>query len=227
MTREKLALKGIDENDIGFVSEQPIAVVVYSFNNSKETMQARLRSMQTFRLIHAHELDVHTLTDEQLGKLPFYAYNAETDTTIRSSSALNKKDSKLTPEAKREKIECILALQDNAAMWPVENPEAWQEDVQHLLCDYGPIDFTIRYVSQVYSQTQYKRFFAACANPEMYFQFSGVISFWISAIQPLHVRDIEGLSLMPTEQHPARTLQLDVDGTRDWGPRIQYKSRED
>ena len=105
-------------------------------------------------------------------------------------------------------MEAIEALSNNAAMWDYENPEAFQEDVNNLVCPYGPVDFLAKHATRVWEQSQPKRMFQQCANPGAYWQFSGVLSAWITQIQPINFKDYGDNRLKESNLVPELQLQL-------------------
>ena len=76
-------------------------------------------------------------------------------------------------------------------MWNYENPDAYQEDVNHLDCPFGPVDFLAKHASRIWEQTTPKRLFGATPNAPAYYGFSGVLSAHITQIQPANWKDFE------------------------------------
>ena len=210
MTRERLASEELFQRlvaaDLGFISERPIVAVVYSHNNSHETVQARLTSMHTLQVINDRQIDVNRLTDRQLSDMTLYAFNASEDEMVYSAKGMHESYIQLTPEVKRKKLEAIEALRHNVAMYNISNPDVHQTDVEYIHNDWGPMDYQVKYVSKMWANSQFRRFFANCAQTSEYYQFSGVLGLWVTQIQPTNFRDFVNNTLERPGECP--TLRL-------------------
>ena len=210
LTRERLAddelFQKLKEADVGFISERPIVAVVYSHNNSHQTVQARLTSMKTLQVITDYRVDVNALTDRQLTDMTLYTYNALEDEMVHASKGQHDSYVAMSAEARRKKLEAIETLRHNVAMYNIDNPDAYQTDVDYVHCEWGPIDYQVKYVGQLWANSYYKRFFSNCARTSEYYQFSGVLGLWITQIQPTNFRDFVNNTLLTPEVIP--TLQL-------------------
>ena len=138
-----------NDEDTGYVSSQPIALVLHSHNTCQTTMQARLKSRETFKMIASMVVDFNTLSDEELYKLQIYTYNASSEAMVRSATlrARDRQQKKFfSNESRQAKIEAILALQDSAAMYSYDRPDEYTEEFEQLNTEYAPVDFHARYV---------------------------------------------------------------------------------